>query len=126
MKTIYNKQTGEILGTISGVNAAVDNDHEGFLDGQYDALEYKVVNGQAVAKTDDEKQSYDDTRNAETFDSLRYRRNALLTQSDWTQANDSPLSASKRAEWATYRQSLRDLPSNTSDPANATFPTEPS
>lgn len=126
MKTIYNKQTGEILGTISGVNAAVDNDDEGFLDGQYDAIEYKVVDGQAVAKTDAEKQSYDDTRNAETLDSLRDRRNALLAQSDWTQANDSPLSASKRTEWATYRQSLRDLPNNTSDPANATFPTEPS
>lgn len=124
MKTIYNKQTGEILGTISGVNAAVDNDDEGFLDGQYDALEYKVVNGQAVAKTDAEKQSYDDIRNADTIDSLRDRRNQMLSASDWTQSPDSPLTDAKKAEWATYRQQLRDLPS-TADPANPTWPTKP-
>jgi hypothetical protein len=124
MKTIYNKQTGEILGTISGVNAAVDNDNEGFLDGQYDALEYKVVNGQAVAKTDAEKQSYDDTRNAETVDSLRDRRNILLAQSDWTQSPDSPLTNAKKQEWAVYRQQLRDMPS-TADPENPTWPSQP-
>ena len=28
--------------------------------------------------------------------------------------------------WKTYRQALRDLPSNTSDPANPTWPTKPS
>jgi hypothetical protein len=126
MKTIYNKQTGEILGIVSGANSAVDNDDEGFLDGQYDALEYKVVNGQAVEKTDAEKQSYNDTRNAETADSLRDRRNILLASSDWTQAADSPLTDAKKAEWATYRQQLRDLPANTSDPANPTWPTPPS
>lgn len=124
MKTIYNKQTGEILGTISGVNAAVDNDNEGFLDGQYDALEYKVVDGQAVAKTDAEKQSYDATRNAETVDSLRDKRNVLLAQSDWTQSPDSPLTDAKKQEWAVYRQQLRDMPS-TADPENPTWPSQP-
>jgi len=38
------------------------------------------------------------------------KRNNKLTASDWTQAADSPLSNSKKAEWATYRQSLRTLP----------------
>ena len=39
----------------------------------------------------------------------RHRRNALLTDSDWTQyAEDNPLSDEKKAEWATYRQALRD------------------
>lgn len=125
MKTIYNKQTGEILGIVSGANSAIDNDDEGYLNGQYDALEYKVVNGQVVAKTDAEKQSYDDTRNAETVDSLRDRRNVLLSQSDWTQSPDSPLTDAKKAEWRTYRQALRDI-TNTSDPANVTWPSKPS
>ena len=44
---------------------------------------------------------------------------SLLSGSDWTQLPDSPLSSTKKAEWATYRQSLRDL-EVTSD-----FPTEP-
>ena len=54
------------------------------------------------------------------------KRNNKLTASDWTQMADSPLSDSKKAEWATYRQALRDLPANTSDPANPTYPTKPS
>jgi len=40
---------------------------------------------------------------------LRAKRNKLLQQSDWTQGADSPLTAEKKAEWATYRQGLRDL-----------------
>lgn len=40
---------------------------------------------------------------------LRQARNIRLQKSDWTQGADSPLSAEKRAEWATYRQALRDI-----------------
>lgn len=53
-------------------------------------------------------------------------RDSLLALSDWTQLADSPLTATKKAEWATYRQALRDLPANTSDFSNPTYPTEPS
>lgn len=41
---------------------------------------------------------------------IRERRRFLLQLSDWTQTADSPLSEAKRAEWAAYRQALRDLP----------------
>jgi len=34
----------------------------------------------------------------------------LLPASDWTQLPDAPLSDAEKAEWATYRQQLRDLP----------------
>ena len=57
---------------------------------------------------------------------LRHLRNILLRESDWTQFADSPLTDSKKTEWKTYRQSLRDLPATESDPENATFPTKPS
>ena len=57
---------------------------------------------------------------------LRHMRNILLRESDWTQFTDSPLSDSKKTEWKTYRQALRDLPATESDPENATFPTKPS
>lgn len=39
----------------------------------------------------------------------RRRRDQLLAASDWTQLPDSPLSEQERAEWAVYRQALRDL-----------------
>lgn len=41
---------------------------------------------------------------------FRQVRNQKLAESDWTQTNDSPLTDSKKTEWAAYRQSLRDLP----------------
>jgi hypothetical protein len=64
-----------------------------------------------------------------TLDHLRLIRKTLLQESDWTQASDSPLSNDKKAEWATYRQQLRDLPASYSDSdaiADVVFPNEPS
>jgi len=70
------------------------------------------------------------------MEALRIHRNWLLKDSDWTQFNDSPLSTSKKAEWATYRQALRDITktakpklagtSETLDMSSVTFPEKPS
>lgn len=60
---------------------------------------------------------------------LRDRRDYLLSLCDWTQSADSPLSDSKKTEWATYRQQLRDLPSNYTDSdsfGDVVWPTKPS
>ena len=57
---------------------------------------------------------------------LRNERDDLLLFSDFSQLGDVGFNDTKKAEWVTYRQSLRDLPSNTSDPANPTWPTKPS
>ena len=43
-------------------------------------------------------------------------RNALLAASDWTQANDSPLSTEVKTSWATYRTALRNLPDHSNWP----------
>ena len=40
---------------------------------------------------------------------LRGVRSAYLAETDWTQLPDSPLTDAKRADWATYRQALRDI-----------------
>jgi hypothetical protein len=41
---------------------------------------------------------------------VRRERDARLAATDFTQVQDSPLNAAKRAEWRAYRQALRDLP----------------
>jgi len=59
---------------------------------------------------------------------IRMRRQDLLQLSDWTQAADSPLSDSKKAEWQTYRQALRDMPDTYSSEThinNIVWPTRP-
>ncbi len=55
----------------------------------------------------------------------RGNRDGMLTASDWTQLADSPLTAPKKAEWATYRQELRDLPATYPDYGTVVWPTEP-
>jgi len=68
------------------------------------------------------------------FDDLRARRDAALAQTDWLvirhrdEADASlstTLSSAEYAELLAYRQSLRDLPDNTTDPANPSWPTPP-
>lgn len=48
----------------------------------------------------------DATRRA---DEARAERNRRLTACDWTALPDAPLGAAQKAEWAVYRQSLRDV-----------------
>ena len=47
---------------------------------------------------------------AEKFAYVRYKRNQILAETDWTQISDTPLPAKIKADWGTYRQALRDLP----------------
>lgn len=62
---------------------------------------------------------------------FRQVRNEKLAASDWTQAVDSPLTDSKKIEWQTYRQALRDITTQTpsldenGQLINVTWPTEP-
>ena len=52
---------------------------------------------------------------------LRVLRNDKLAESDWMANSDVTMTDA----WKTYRQALRDLPATTKDPANPTWPTEP-
>ena len=82
------------------------------------------VNGTLVIPSDEEIETY---QNEENLVAFRENRNAKLTASDWTQVSDSPLSDSKKTEWQTYRQILRDMPSQDGfDPLNPMYPSEPS
>ena len=72
---------------------------------------------------------------AEPMKLLREERNRKLTETDWTRMDDNGLSTSKKTEWKTYRQSLRDLPSSATpkldlldnlDLTSVTWPTKPS
>jgi len=117
--TIYNLETGEIehsTTTVAEINEVGLLDEQGIIEGDYQPNEYKIVNGEAVIRTDN------------VLEILRNKRNELLKQSDWTQVNDCPLSDSKKQEWATYRQSLRDLPStnqSVNNIADVIFPSMP-
>ena len=117
--TVYDLTTGEIdhsTTTVAEINEVGLQEGQEIIEGSYQANEFIITNGKAVVRTDN------------TLEILRLKRDALLTESDWTQVNDSPLTDAKKAEWATYRQALRDLPSQYSDNDNindVVFPTQP-
>lgn len=117
--TVYDLATGQIeysTTTVAAINEVGLQEGQGIIEGNYQANEHIVVDGEAVARIDN------------ILEILRLKRDALLTESDWTQVNDSPLSDTKKAEWATYRQELRDLPSSHQSATNfddVVFPTQP-
>lgn len=56
------------------------------------------------------------------WERLRNRRNSLLTACDFRMVPDAPWD---REAWESYRQALRDLPDQTTDPREAAWPTPP-
>ena len=118
--TKYITATGVIVG--SGVTNSQLSDiplenSQSIIEGVFDVEKYKIIDGKAVEQTID------------FWIAVRIERNNLLSESDWTQMSDSPLSDSKKTEWATYRQSLRDLPTTNSSASSyddVIFPSKPS
>ena len=74
-----------------------------------------------VALTDEEIADRAAAASASALASLRAERDRLLGETDVFALADRTISDEMRA----YRQALRDLPANTSDPANPTWPTKP-
>jgi hypothetical protein len=80
---------------------------------------------QAIIDYNNEKQRIEDERIAaelaaeaarDYWADLRYLRDIRLTDSDWTQIPDAPLTEPQKIAWQTYRQELRDLPANIIEP----------
>ena len=78
------------------------------IEGEADDASKMIVDGKIVDKPET---IYTEAElNNQVLKSIRATRRNKLKESDWTQFADSPLTDKKKAEWATYRQALRDLP----------------
>ena len=75
-----------------------------------------------VTTAADNEAAYRAGVDAKAAATVRTERNKKLADSDWTQLADSGADATA---WATYRQSLRDLPSSDGFPHDVTWPTAP-
>lgn len=108
-KIIYNNQTGQILMNRAMSDSAAqelcnNNANWAYINGAVDSISERVVNLETL------KIERRQRRTPSVADQIREQRRLLLQASDWTQTADSPLSDAKKAEWAAYRQALRDLP----------------
>ena len=67
--------------------------------------------------------AYKARKDAEQGVSVRATRDTKLAESDWTQARDVILA--NDADWQTYRQALRDVPTQAGFPWSVTWPEQP-
>ena len=104
------QQSGHITNTIDGTSYHL----------KWDSSKKEVV------KDDTAKTAWE---LAQEWKQIRAERNRLLSESDWTQGGDSPLTTQKKSDWAKYRTSLRTLPEDQSSKtkySDITWPTKPS
>jgi hypothetical protein len=87
----------------------------------------KVVDNVYIDLTPEEEAAQDAEIDAADLDMnmVRGQRGSQLRGSDWTQIGDAALGDHTAAEWATYRQSLRDLPSVYSRVSEVVWPEDP-
>jgi hypothetical protein len=93
-------------------NVVSINDSTGAFDveGNQVTLDQSVVNAAAIEVAAEQE-----------LVRLRSKRNQLIAETDYLALSDATLTD----EMSTYRQALRDLPANTTDPANPVWPTKP-
>lgn len=56
---------------------------------------------------------------------VRKDRNYLLSECDWTQVTDAPLTAEQKQAWADYRQALRNITASEGFPFAVQWPAKP-
>ena len=91
---------------------------EGIVDDVYAGSVFAILADEVVEtklwhKYTDEQRAEIERQKAE---GIRQERNTLLTNCDWTQLNDTPLDNPTKVEWTTYRQALRDIPTQSGFP----------
>ena len=98
----------------------------------YDSLEWL---DSSTKPTKTKLDSYLSSVETEEMLVFRQMRNQKLLESDWTRIDDCGISTSKKAEWATYRQELRDITKTVTpvfitrgiiDESKFSWPTKPS
>ena len=121
--TIYNSD-GVFHGVVQESGSVKNNiPEDGFaVDGEQHSLS-TCIGGTLVVPSDSAIEADSSAKALEIF---RLDRNIILAATDWTQANDSPLSQTDKQNYQNYRQNLRDMPAQDGfDPLNPSWPNLP-
>ena len=86
-----------------------------------DGQETIELTAEENAQRDAEEAAWTAGVNDRAFVALRKERDNLLAETDWWASSDLVISQEQKD----YRQALRDLPANTDDPTDVTWPTKP-
>lgn len=139
MEAIIYNQKGKILRNISAPEEYLDDQvHSGeyILKGFYsdDSMQYIDIESKELINFPPKPNDYSvfdwDTKQwVDDVDILKSnidsKRIMLLQASDWTDTVSAQTRLSNYAEWQTYRQALRDIPSQSGYPFNVIWPEQP-
>ena len=134
MYSIYNQTTGQILKNVQTDNIQIQIlNNENYVEGYVDDSIYYIENNVPVEiplKTNEYSVFDFNTKQwvldqSLAINAINEQRKQLLYASDWTQIPNGPLTTEQQAAWATYRQELRDIPSQSGYPFNVIWPTPP-
>ena len=130
--TVYETNTGNVLKVLTQSKEPVLKEGQSFIEGNYPDDQFDIVDGEPAANLKDivtpapptlVSLSKDEEAHHHTpEEDVRFQRNVLLQESDWTQLPDANVD---RQAWATYRQALRSVPQQESFPDNVIWPTPP-
>ena len=139
IKTIYNKNTGQIVAVRGGTSVELQlSDRYATIEGRYDAAtQYIDATGQVqdLPPKPQDDQTYklnwttkvwDPVVPAVTADSVRDQRNAWLQQIDSVSATRyASLTTEQQTQLQQYRSDLLAVPQQVDFPGNVAWPTKP-
>ena len=106
-----------------GNTRTISFNESGHIVSDFDGTHYHLKwDGSKIVKDDDALAVY---QLAEKWKQVRQDRDRYLNETDWIVTKAKETNTNIPAAWKTYRQALRDVPSQ-SDPDNITWPTKPS
>jgi hypothetical protein len=103
-------------------NGVEQNDNDQWVQAwvEQDMFADTTVDGVTTTKAEHET-AYQAALDADVAKSVRSQRDGLLVETDWMGLSDVTMSS----DWATYRQALRDVPSQSGFPHDITWPEKP-
>jgi len=102
------------------------DEFDGFKhDGTFDSIE--IIGNAQKPSLEDFKAKYEDLKiRVIPFELLRIKRDSMLSETDKYVTIDYPHPTPEiKQAWLDYRQALRDIPTNTTDPENPMWPEAP-
>jgi hypothetical protein len=124
---------GPILPVLSGISISFSNESEypcafPIFYGQCDDADTDISGVLAVLTQEefDAALAHEDAAKFDRYtNEVRGRRNWMLSNCDWTQLVDAPLTEEKKAVWAAYRQALRDITTQEGFPTTVDWAVDP-
>lgn len=137
--TIYSKTTGQIIKNLfclaEELPVNYDSSVESYLELEINGNEYYVdISNQQLVQIPSRPNNWSNFdfvtkqwvgNESQAIIFITNRRKKILYESDWTQIPNNPLTSEQQTAWATYRQELRDIPSQSGYPFNVVWPTPP-